>query len=119
LPGATDQITNFQTSDFTSEIWGLAQGYKQTASDTRLGLPRALNKSLQKTPAGITNAAKKANQIKALEKAVPGIAKGMTRVQEMRDTREQGKKIKIVVSFAITEGAKKPALVPLPNFLSL
>ncbi|KAJ7745177.1 hypothetical protein B0H14DRAFT_3514606 [Mycena olivaceomarginata] len=109
-----DQITNFQTSDFTSEIWGLAQGYKQTASDTRLGLPRALNKSLQKTPAGIANAAKKANQIKALEKAVPGIAKGMTRVQEMRDTREQGKKIKIVVSFAIIEGTKKPALCDWP-----
>ncbi|KAJ7816280.1 hypothetical protein B0H14DRAFT_3148667 [Mycena olivaceomarginata] len=84
-----DQIATFQTS-----------------------LPRALNTSLQKTPAGVVNAAKKSAQIKALEKAVPGIGKGMTRVQEMKDAREQGKKIKIVVSFAIVEDGKKPALVP-------
>jgi hypothetical protein len=113
-----DQIATFQTSDFTFEIWELAQGYKQTASDTRLGLPRALNTSLQKTPAGVVNAAKKSAQIKALEKAVPGIGKGMTRVQEMKDAREQGKKIKIVVSFAIVEDGKKPALVCIHIFIS-
>ncbi|KAJ6450145.1 hypothetical protein C8R45DRAFT_1084008 [Mycena sanguinolenta] len=112
IPGATEQITTYQTSDFTSEIWGLAQGYKRMASDTRLGLPRALNTSLQKTPAGMTSMSKKLLQTKALERAVPGIGKGMTRVQEMKDARDQGTKIKITVTFAIAHVDKKAVVVP-------
>ncbi|KAJ6505038.1 hypothetical protein C8R45DRAFT_1181007 [Mycena sanguinolenta] len=112
IPGATEQITIYQTSDFTSEIWGLAQGYKRMASDTRLGLPRALNTSLQKTPAGMTSMSKKLLQTKALERAVPGIGKGMTPVQEMKDARDQGTKIKITVTFAIAHVDKKAVVVP-------
>jgi hypothetical protein len=111
LPGAAEQIGNFQTSDFTFDIWELAQGYKRIASDTRLGLPRTLNQSLQKTPAGITSAASKLLKIKALDKALPGIAKGMTRIQEAKEMREQGKKIKMVITLGISEGFKKIVLV--------
>ncbi|KAJ7683254.1 hypothetical protein B0H17DRAFT_1137928 [Mycena rosella] len=82
LPGAFEQIQTFKTSDFTSEIWELVQGHKQTASDTRLGLPRTQNTNLQKTPLGKIQA-----QNKALEKAVPGIARGMTRVEEMKNKK--------------------------------
>ncbi|KAJ7207274.1 hypothetical protein GGX14DRAFT_396679 [Mycena pura] len=112
LPGAAEQIGNFQTSDFTSDIWELAQGYKRIASDTRLGLPRTLNQSLQKTPAGITSAASKLIKIKALDKALPGIAKGMTRIQEAKEMREQGKKIKMIITLGISEGLKRIVLVP-------
>jgi hypothetical protein len=96
-----EQIQTFQQSDFTSEIWELAQGYKQMASDTRLGLPRTLNANLQKTPAGMAHTVKKAG---------PGISKGATRLQEMKDKREQGKKVKMVIGMAVSEetGNGKP-----------
>ncbi|KAJ7232389.1 hypothetical protein C8J57DRAFT_1579029 [Mycena rebaudengoi] len=77
----------------------------------KLGLPRAQNQSLQKTPAGIANTAQRLVKMKALERAIPGISKSITRVQEAKDMREQGKKIRLVVTFGISEGTKKPVLV--------
>ncbi|KAJ6515067.1 hypothetical protein C8R47DRAFT_1276176 [Mycena vitilis] len=121
LQGAVDQIQSHQTSDLTSEIWELAKGYKQIASDTRLGLPRTLNSNLQKTPAGAAN---------VLRRAAPGVAKGpslakgSTRVQEMKDKREQGTKVKIVISMAIsaetaTGKAKAPQAVQVVRLVHI
>ncbi|KAJ6579037.1 hypothetical protein B0H10DRAFT_2189124 [Mycena sp. CBHHK59/15] len=70
LPGANEQIINHQTSDFTSELWETVQGYKQTASDHRLGVPRVQNASLKKTSSGKAGL--------KLQKAAPGISKGQT-----------------------------------------
>ncbi|KAJ6499850.1 hypothetical protein DFH09DRAFT_1336327 [Mycena vulgaris] len=64
-PGANEQLLSFKTSDLTSELWEMAQGFKKTASDHRLGLPRVQNKSLQK-----------AGTASALKKRPPGSAKG-------------------------------------------
>lgn len=99
-----EQIQNFQTGDLITEIWELAQGYKKTASDTRLGLPRVQNANLQKTHSGTVQAQKK---VQALERATPGISKGMTRIQEAKDKHEQGKKIKMIISLTTIEGTKK------------
>ncbi|KAJ6579717.1 hypothetical protein DFH09DRAFT_1446198 [Mycena vulgaris] len=107
VPGAFEQIQGFQTSDFISEFWELAQGYKQTASDTRLGLPRTQNSNLQKThPASHSGSVRGQLHAKTLEKAIPGIAKGMTRVEEMKDTKARGKRIKMIISLAVNNGKK-------------
>ncbi|KAJ7693955.1 hypothetical protein B0H17DRAFT_1132322 [Mycena rosella] len=100
------QIQTFQTSDFTSEIWELVQGHKQTASDTHLGLLQMQNTNLQKTPSGKIQAQKK-----ALEKAVPGIARGITHVEEMKNKRDQGKKIRLTVSLAMDSRMTKLSMV--------
>ncbi|KAJ7138884.1 hypothetical protein C8R46DRAFT_1234129 [Mycena filopes] len=87
LPGASEQLLSFQTSDFTAQLWEVAQGYKKTASDHRLGLPRTQNPSLQKAALAAV----------PTKKAAPGISKGATILQEMKDKREQGKKVKFTV----------------------
>jgi hypothetical protein len=108
-PGANEQILQHQTSDFTPELWQSIQGYKQTASDNRLGLPRTMNSSLKKTPAGLAK----------LQEAAPGVSKGQTLaktttgasiVQEMKDKRDQGKRVKFLITFAKSvRGDKKGA----------
>ncbi|KAF8164041.1 hypothetical protein K438DRAFT_1775736 [Mycena galopus ATCC 62051] len=109
VPGAYEQIHNYQTSDYTSEIWELAQGYKQIASNSRLGLPRTLNANLQKTPSGISAGLRQQVKNRALEKAVPGIAGRM----DMKNTAcEQGKKVKMHILLATVEGSKKHVPVP-------
>ncbi|KAJ7706825.1 hypothetical protein B0H17DRAFT_1125649 [Mycena rosella] len=66
-----------------------------------LGLPRTQNTNLQKTPSGKIQAQKK-----ALEKAVPGIARGMTRVEEMKN-----KKPYILVSITPQESEQPSKLL--------
>ncbi|KAJ6590935.1 hypothetical protein DFH09DRAFT_1273648 [Mycena vulgaris] len=107
VSGAFEQIQGFQASNFISEFWELAQGYKQTASDTHLGLPRTQNSNLQKThPASHSGSVRGQLHAKTLEKAIPGIAKGMTRVEEMKDTKARGKRIKMIISLAVNNGKK-------------
>ncbi|KAJ7149433.1 hypothetical protein C8R43DRAFT_951913 [Mycena crocata] len=108
LPGAYDQISNFKTSDYTSEIWELAEGYKRTASDTRLGLPRTQNTSLRKTPSAL----RQAERLRALEKAVPGIGRGMTRVQQTKDKHNMAQKIKIIITMATSDHKNKLTTIP-------
>ncbi|KAJ7210227.1 hypothetical protein C8J57DRAFT_1608161 [Mycena rebaudengoi] len=104
IPGASEQILNYQSSDSTSQLWEAAYGYKQTASDHRLGVPRAQNASLRKTPAALATLSK-------LQKAAPGIGKGPTLVEsrkekgktiikEIQEAREQSKRIRFNVSFS-------------------
>ncbi|KAJ7737638.1 hypothetical protein DFH07DRAFT_779319 [Mycena maculata] len=99
------------TSDFTSELWEIAQGYKKTAFDHRLGVPRIQNSSLQKAVASA-----------ALKKATPGVSRGPTRgaalLQELQDKREQGKKVKFTVTVCKSiEGGKNGIMTisPIPN----
>ncbi|KAF8182785.1 hypothetical protein K438DRAFT_1767220 [Mycena galopus ATCC 62051] len=109
VPSAYEQINNYQTSDYTSEIWELAQGYKQIASNSRIGLPCTLNANLQKTPSGISAGLRQQVKNHALEKVVPGIAGRM----DMKNTaREQGKKVKMHILLATVEGSKKHVPVP-------
>ncbi|KAJ7474430.1 hypothetical protein B0H11DRAFT_2282268 [Mycena galericulata] len=106
LNGAHEQIQGFQTSDFTSELWEIAQGYKRTASDHRLGIPRVQNSSLLKA----ANAA-------TLKKATPGISKGAALLQEMQDKRDQGKKVRFTITLCKSTEKKKgtTAIVPIPE----
>jgi hypothetical protein len=104
IPGASEQILNYQSSDSTSQLWEAAYGYKQTASDHRLGVPCTQNVSLRKTPAALAALSK-------LQKAAPGIGKGPTLVEsrkekgkriikEMQEARAQSKRIRFNVSFS-------------------
>lgn len=113
LEGANDQILNFQTSDLTTQLWEIAHGFKKTASDHRLGLPRVQNSSLKKT---LSAAAQGASSTK---KAAPGISKGVTILQEMQDAREQGKKVKFTVLVYKLTPKKGGVLsmVPVGSFL--
>jgi len=99
LPGAAQQILNFQSSESTSELWEIAHGYKKTASDHRLGLPRVQNQSLKKAAAA------------GVAKNVPGIAKGVRLLQEMHEKRDQGKKIKFTIALYKVNLKGKPECV--------
>ncbi|KAJ6485294.1 hypothetical protein DFH09DRAFT_1291645 [Mycena vulgaris] len=73
----------------------------------KLGLPRTQNSNLQKThPASHSGSVRDQLHAKTLEKAIPGIAKGMTRVEEMKDIKARGKRIKMIISLAVNNGKK-------------
>lgn len=75
------------------------QGAFEQIRDYKTSLPRAQNTSLAKITAGTAQKKK----LDALEKAVPGIGKGMTRIQEMK---EKGKRVRMTVTLATSEGTK-------------
>ncbi|KAJ7215927.1 hypothetical protein GGX14DRAFT_391603 [Mycena pura] len=69
LPGAAEQIGNFQTSDFTSDIWELAQGYKTNRFRHAFRPTPYTESEPAENACGVTSAASKLIKIKALDKA--------------------------------------------------
>ncbi|KAJ7501651.1 hypothetical protein B0H11DRAFT_2371922 [Mycena galericulata] len=115
IPGAIDQILSQKSSESTSDIWGLVKGHKQNVSQHRLGVPRAQNPSLLKATASRL-------------KGTPGIGTGITTkgqqyLQDMKDKREQGKKVKFTISMAKSVAKKSGGvtfiLIPEVRFVEL
>lgn len=95
LTGAIDQIMKHQTSESTSDIWELVKGQRQNVSQHRLGKPRAQNPSLLKAGAAKVSLRTAAG----ISTGLP-ITKGVQHLQELRQRREQGNKVKMIISLA-------------------
>jgi hypothetical protein len=93
IDGALKQLTGHQKSDFASEILQIAAGFQSKASDSRLGLPRTQNTSLQKA----SNA--------RFKNLAPSKAK--TILTEMKERKDQAGRVKITVGLYMMTSKKK------------